>query len=155
MASSRRRISAAERQRGVALVIAGTFALHPIQAESVAYAAQRAEVLSALFTLAALVRLDRAARREAEAGGAFGARCALELAREIVSPGMIGAREQPRLAAALRYLGAAMPTHIQECAQFAVASPHDQNGQTGMVVGAEAARRGPVRPPAPAACRCG
>ena len=49
------------RPRALALVVAGAFALHPIQAESVAYAAQRAEVLSALFTLAALVLLDRAA----------------------------------------------------------------------------------------------
>src|SRR5205823_1436492 len=38
-----------------------------------------------------------------------------------------------------------MATHVQERAQSAVASPHDQNGQTGMVVGAEAPRRGPVR----------
>ena len=45
---------------------------------------------------------------------------------------MIGAREQPRLAAALRYLGAAMAAHVQECAQFIVASPHDQDGQAGV-----------------------
>ena len=55
------RRAAHPRPRAIALVVAGAFALHPIQAESVAYAAQRAEVLSALFTLAALLLLDRAA----------------------------------------------------------------------------------------------
>jgi Flp pilus assembly protein TadD len=49
------------RPRAIALVVAGAFALHPIQAESVAYAAQRAEVLSSLLYLAALLLLDRAA----------------------------------------------------------------------------------------------
>ena len=49
------------RARGVALVVAGLFALHPIQAESVAYAAQRSEVLSSLLYLLALLLLDRAA----------------------------------------------------------------------------------------------
>jgi Flp pilus assembly protein TadD len=49
------------RSRGVALAVAGLFALHPIQVESVAYAAQRAEVLSSLLYLLALWLLDRAA----------------------------------------------------------------------------------------------
>ncbi len=49
------------RPRGVAVAVAGIFALHPIQAESVAYAAQRAEVLSSLLYLLALALLDRAA----------------------------------------------------------------------------------------------
>jgi Flp pilus assembly protein TadD len=49
------------RARGVALVVASLFALHPIQAESVAYAAQRSEVLSSLLYLMALLLLDRAA----------------------------------------------------------------------------------------------
>ena len=47
---------------GIALVVAGAFALHPIQTESVAYAAQRAEVLASLLYLVALLLLDRAAR---------------------------------------------------------------------------------------------
>ena len=47
--------------RGVALVVAALFALHPIQAESVAYAAQRSEVLASLLSLLALALLDRAA----------------------------------------------------------------------------------------------
>jgi Flp pilus assembly protein TadD len=49
------------RPRGVALVVAGIFALHPIQAEAVAYAAQRSEVLASLLYLAALALLDRSA----------------------------------------------------------------------------------------------
>jgi len=49
------------RPRGVALVVAGIFALHPIQAEAVAYAAQRSEVLASLLYLLALALLDRAA----------------------------------------------------------------------------------------------
>ncbi len=49
------------RARAVALVVAGLFALHPIQAESVAYAAQRSEVLAALLVLVALRLLDGAA----------------------------------------------------------------------------------------------
>jgi Flp pilus assembly protein TadD len=47
----------------VALVAAALFALHPIQAESVAYISQRAEVLSSLLYLACLVLLDVAAAR--------------------------------------------------------------------------------------------
>jgi len=47
------------RPRGVALVVAGIFALHPIQAEAVAYAAQRSEVLASLLYLLALALLDR------------------------------------------------------------------------------------------------
>ena len=49
------------RPRGVALVVAGLFALHPIQAEAVAYAAQRSEVLASLLYLLALALLDRSA----------------------------------------------------------------------------------------------
>jgi protein O-mannosyl-transferase len=59
------------RPRALALVVAGLFALHPIQAESVAYAAQRAEVLSALLVLAALCLLDRAATRFGHLRGAL------------------------------------------------------------------------------------
>ncbi len=50
------------RPRGLALVVAGLFALHPIQLESVAYVAQRSEVLASLLYLVALLLLDRAAR---------------------------------------------------------------------------------------------
>jgi len=49
------------RPRGLALVVAGFFALHPIQAEAVAYAAQRSEVLASLLYLLALALLDRSA----------------------------------------------------------------------------------------------
>jgi Flp pilus assembly protein TadD len=49
------------RPRGLALLVAGVFVLHPIQAEAVAYVAQRSEVLSSLLYLLALVLLDRAA----------------------------------------------------------------------------------------------
>jgi Tfp pilus assembly protein PilF len=44
----------------LAAVAAGAFALHPMQAEAVAYAAQRSEVLSGLLGLAALLALDAA-----------------------------------------------------------------------------------------------
>jgi len=67
------------RPRGVALVVAGLFALHPIQAEAVAYAAQRSEVLASLLYLLALALLDRSAAgwgtgraAAAWAGGALG-----------------------------------------------------------------------------------
>jgi len=59
--SSLLRRSGHPRPQGVALVVAGLFALHPIQAESVAYAAQRSEVLASLLYLVALALLDRAA----------------------------------------------------------------------------------------------
>ncbi len=59
--SSLLRRSGHPRPRGIALVVAGLFALHPIQAESVAYAAQRSEVLASLLYLLALGLLDRAA----------------------------------------------------------------------------------------------
>ena len=47
------------RPRSLALVISAIFALHPIQTESVAYAAQRAEILSSLLYLVSLLLLDR------------------------------------------------------------------------------------------------
>jgi Flp pilus assembly protein TadD len=61
------------RPRGVALAVAGIFALHPIQAEAVAYAAQRSEVLASLLYLLALALLDRsaAARGTLRAGAAW------------------------------------------------------------------------------------
>src|SRR5882757_1146437 len=58
---------------------------------------------------------------------------------------MIGAREQTSAAAALGHLGAAMPAHIEECAQPAVATAHDQDGHAGIIIGAEAAGRRPLR----------
>src|SRR5882757_9077329 len=58
---------------------------------------------------------------------------------------MIGAREQTSAAAALGHLGAAMPAHIEECAQPAVATAHDQDGHAGKIIGAEAAGRRPLR----------
>ncbi len=60
-ASSLLRRTGHPRPRGVALVVAGLFALHPIQLESVAYVAQRSEVLASLLYLVALLLLDRAA----------------------------------------------------------------------------------------------
>ncbi len=67
------------RADAIALVAAGVFALHPIQAEAVAYAAQRSEVLAALLGLVSLLLLDRSAlgarragRVAAWAGGAAG-----------------------------------------------------------------------------------
>ena len=59
--SSLLRRSGHPRPRTLALGVAGLFALHPIQAESVAYAAQRSEVLASLLYLVALALLDRAA----------------------------------------------------------------------------------------------
>jgi protein O-mannosyl-transferase len=47
----------------LALVAAGMFALHPIQSEAVAYAAQRSEVLASAFYLLCLVLLSEAAAR--------------------------------------------------------------------------------------------
>ncbi len=40
---------------------------------------------------------------------------------EVVGPGMVGAHEEAGLAAALRHLGAAVPAHVEERAQLAVA----------------------------------
>jgi len=51
------------RARALALIVAALFALHPIQVDAVAYVSQRAEVLSALLSLLALLLLDVAARR--------------------------------------------------------------------------------------------
>jgi Flp pilus assembly protein TadD len=51
------------RPGGVALAATSLFALHPIQVESVAYISQRAEVLSTILYLAALLLLDAAVCR--------------------------------------------------------------------------------------------
>ena len=51
------------RASALAVVVAGAFALHPIQSQAVAYVAQRAEVLSSLFYLLCLLLLDSAAAR--------------------------------------------------------------------------------------------
>ena len=48
------------RAAALALVAAGVFALHPIQSEAVAYAAQRSEVLASLFYLLSLILLSDA-----------------------------------------------------------------------------------------------
>lgn len=52
-------LSRADHPRAVALaaVVAGAFALHPLQTETVAYAAQRSEVLAALLGLGAVLAL--------------------------------------------------------------------------------------------------
>jgi hypothetical protein len=67
------------------------------------------------------------------------------LARQIVGPRMIGAREGARRAVALRHLGAAMPAHVEKRAQLAVAPAHDEDRHAGLIVGAEGAGRGPQR----------
>ena len=61
------------RADGLAVVAAGALALHPIQAEAVAYAAQRSEVLASALYLATLLLLDgaAAARTRAAAAGAW------------------------------------------------------------------------------------
>ena len=59
---------------GVAVAVAGLFALHPLQTEAVSYVTQRAEVLASAFylaTLLALLRADRAGPRAPGLG--FGA----------------------------------------------------------------------------------
>lgn len=57
------------RARSIALVVAALFALHPIQVDAVGYVSQRAEVLSALLALVALLLLDVAASRWRTGGG--------------------------------------------------------------------------------------
>ncbi len=52
----------------VALVVAGVFALHPLQSEAVAYMTQRAEVLSSALYLATLLVLLRLDGRRSAAG---------------------------------------------------------------------------------------
>jgi len=55
------RRAAHPRPAALALVAAGGFALHPIQSEAVAYAAQRSEVLASLFFLLCILFLSDAA----------------------------------------------------------------------------------------------
>jgi tetratricopeptide (TPR) repeat protein len=62
LASSALRGAGGKTRRWLPLLVAAAFALHPVQTESVAFAAQRAEVLAAglgLATLLTLVRADR------------------------------------------------------------------------------------------------
>ncbi len=51
------------RERGLSLVVAGLFALHPLQSEAVSYLCQRSESLSAMFFLASLLLLFAAEDR--------------------------------------------------------------------------------------------
>jgi Flp pilus assembly protein TadD len=51
------------RATGVAVVVAGLFALHPMQSDAVAYVAQRSELLSGGLYLVALLLLDAAVSR--------------------------------------------------------------------------------------------
>jgi Flp pilus assembly protein TadD len=53
----------------VALVVAGVFALHPLQSQAVAYIAQRSESLASLFYLAALLLLLRSEGRPGSPSG--------------------------------------------------------------------------------------
>jgi len=57
---------------GRSLVVAGLFALHPLHVESVAWVAERKDVLSALFGLLTLLAYERYARRRAAARSATG-----------------------------------------------------------------------------------
>jgi len=71
------------RADGLAAFVAGAFALHPLQTESVCYAAQRAELLSSVLYLAAFLLLLRARDawpRPPAWGWAGGATVALALA---------------------------------------------------------------------------
>lgn len=63
LASSALRGVGASAARWLAVLVASAFALHPVQTESVAFAAQRAEVLAAGFGLAAVLLLIRADAR--------------------------------------------------------------------------------------------
>jgi tetratricopeptide (TPR) repeat protein len=63
------RRAGAARAAGVALVVAGVFALHPLQTQAVSYVVQRAEVLASAFYLAALLLLLEAERRGWTTGG--------------------------------------------------------------------------------------
>jgi tetratricopeptide (TPR) repeat protein len=57
------------RPESMALVVAGLFALHPLQSESVSYLSQRSESLASAFYLATLLLLLAAERRARSAGG--------------------------------------------------------------------------------------
>jgi hypothetical protein len=58
-----RRVSANDRFRGRSGFVAAIFALHPLRVESVAWAAERKDVLSALFWLLTLGAYARYVRR--------------------------------------------------------------------------------------------
>src|SRR4029079_15294469 len=70
---------------------------------------------------------------------------AYHLSGEVVGPCMVRAGEKTRRAAALGYLGAAVPAHIEERAQFAVAPAHDQYRHPDIVIRAEVTGLGPLR----------
>jgi hypothetical protein len=57
------RLARSERFTGVALVVAGIFALHPLQSQAVSYVSQRSEVLASGLYLATLLLLLAAERR--------------------------------------------------------------------------------------------
>ncbi|HET9594983.1 MAG TPA: tetratricopeptide repeat protein [Anaeromyxobacteraceae bacterium] len=63
------RLAGAARPAGVALFVAGAFALHPLQTQAVSYVVQRAEVLASAFYLGALLLLLQAERRGPTAAG--------------------------------------------------------------------------------------
>jgi tetratricopeptide (TPR) repeat protein len=56
-------LAGAARTEGTALVVAGLFALHPLQSQAVSYISQRAEVMGSGFYLAALLLVLAAERR--------------------------------------------------------------------------------------------
>jgi tetratricopeptide (TPR) repeat protein len=65
------RLAGSARPLAVSVVVAGLFALHPLQTQAVSYVAQRAESLASGFYLATLLLLIAAERRGATPRGAF------------------------------------------------------------------------------------
>ncbi|HSN12999.1 MAG TPA: hypothetical protein VLT61_00100, partial [Anaeromyxobacteraceae bacterium] len=63
-------LAGAARERALALAVAGTFALHPIQTEAVAYVVQRAESLASGLYVAVLLLLMAAERHGTTRRGA-------------------------------------------------------------------------------------
>ncbi|HET8541559.1 MAG TPA: tetratricopeptide repeat protein [Anaeromyxobacter sp.] len=64
------RLAGAQRSDGIALAVAGTFALHPIQTQAVSYVVQRAESLASALYLAVLLLLLEAERHPGTRRGA-------------------------------------------------------------------------------------
>ncbi len=90
-------------------------------------------------------QLGERAALGAHAGEAALVGNAHHLAGQIVRPGMIGAGEDAGFAATLSHLGAAVPAHVEEGAQLAVAVARDQDRHAGIIVGAKGAGPGPLR----------
>ena len=72
------RLAGAARASGVALAVAGLFALHPLQSQAVSYIAERSEALASALYLLALLLLTEAERpgRAARSWAAYAGRLA-------------------------------------------------------------------------------